>query len=115
MEITELTAGLIVLAFICGAGLSWILKKPTRVSVESPHHQREKTLIEAQHEALLEDMQSHLNKTKELLDELTLRQEAFSASLRGERSIEPELGNGESDQPILPPRDYSDTRGQLNN
>ena len=115
MELTILTIGLLGFAFAAGGVLGWLLKKPASVIVESPDRQRETVLFEAQHKTLLEDMESHLAETSVALQEILNRNENFSLSLRDDKSVEQSTVTENSELPIMPARDYSDARGQLNN
>ena len=60
----------------------------------------------------MDDIDEHLNATKDALVELADRQQ-LAAKLRGEQTpVEVESETSDQDA-ILPPRDYSDARGQL--
>ena len=110
MELTELTIGLIILAFTLGAAAGWFLRRPTTLTTVSPDLEREKTLFEAQHQSLIEEIQHHLDDTAETLERLASKQHALAAELRGEPSTETvreDVIEG------LPPRDYAEARGQL--
>lgn len=113
MELTGLTIALIGLAFITGAALGWLLKRPSSVIVESPDRQREKVLFEAQHKIVLGDIQSHLDKTSAALQKIAEQQEDFAISLKNEQQAVRSSGSENLESPAMPPRDYSDTRGQL--
>ncbi len=112
MELTELTIGLIILAFALGTLLGWLLRRPTTLTTVSPEIEREKTLFEAQHQSLIEDIQGHLNETAESLERLAAKQQALAAELRGEPATETVMLDNVID--VIPPRDYADSRGQLN-
>ena len=113
MELNAFTLGVIALAFVAGGLIGWFSRQPKTVTVAPPDLEREKTLAEARHESLMDDIDNHLNATKNALIELADRQQQLAAELRGEQTaveVEPET----SDQDvILPPRDYADARGQL--
>lgn len=111
MELTELTIGLIIMAFVLGAVAGWFVRKPTTLTTISPDIEREKTLFEAQHQSLIEDVQAHLTETAESLERLAAKQQALAAELRGEPATETRQ-DGDLIE-ALPPRDYADARGQL--
>ncbi len=112
----ELTLGVAALAFVLGAVAGWALRKPKTLTTVSPDFEREKTLYEAQQQALMEDIQTHLADTTDALETLAKRQIALAGQLRGE----PVSLTKETDpEPVEvlaaePPRDYAETRGQLN-
>jgi len=111
VELTELTIGVIILAFVLGGLAGWFLRKPHTVTTVSPDIEREKTLFEAQHQALIEEVETHLADTAEALQRLAAKQQALSAELRGESVTEAYEPDSVID--TLPPRDYAETRGQL--
>lgn len=113
MELTSIEIGIALIAFVLGFGAGWTFRKPKVLTSLSPDFAREKTLFEAQHNALLEDMQSHLTDTAQALSILAERQQQLASQLRGEpqetaNALEPEL-----DPALTPPRDYADVHGQL--
>lgn len=111
MEITTTTLLIIALAFVIGAALGWVLRRPHVLATTPPDLEREKTLVEARHEALMDDIKTHLQETEQALHQLADKQAMLKATLDGEaidvvsEPLDPaELG---------PPRDYADSRGQL--
>lgn len=83
------------------------------LSLPPPDLEREKTLAEAKHEALIDDIEAHLTATKDALIQLANHQEALATELRGDQNpieVQPEPNEQEVN---LAPRDYADTRGQL--
>ena len=113
MELNAVTLGVVALAFVAGSLIGWFSRQPRTVIVAPPDLEREKTLAEARHESLMDDIDNHLNATKDALGELPDRQQQLAAKLRGEQTpVEVESETSDQDA-ILPPRDYSDARGQL--
>ena len=113
MELNALTLGVVTLAFVAGGLIGWFARQPKTMTVAPPDLEREKTLAEARHEGLMDDIDKHLNATKDTLVQLADRQQQLAAELRGEQAPV-EVESETSDQgTILPPRDYSDARGQL--
>lgn len=113
MELNTFTLGVVALAFVAGGLIGWFSRQPKTVTVTPPDLEREKTLADVRHESLMDDIDKHLNATKDALVELADRQQQLSAELRGEQTpvkVEPEPSDQDA---ILPPRDYSDARGQL--
>ena len=113
MELNAFTLGVVAFAFVAGSLAGWFSRQPKTVTVAPPDLEREKTLAEARHESLMNDIDKHLNATKDTLVELADRQQQLAAELRGEQrqvEVEPETSDQDS---ILPPRDYADARGQL--
>lgn len=113
MELNALTLGALIAAFVAGGLIGWFSRQPKTVTVAPPDLEREKTLAEAKHQELMDDIDSHLTATKDALLQLANRQESLALELRGEHTpIEVQPESNEQDA-ILPPRDYSDARGQL--
>lgn len=113
MELNAFTLGVIALAFVAGGLIGWFSRQPKTVTIAPPDLEREKTLAEARHESLMDDIDKHLNATKDTLVELADRQQQLAAKLRGEQTpieVEPETSDQDT---VLPPRDYADARGQL--
>ena len=113
MELNAFTLGVIALAFITGGLIGWFSRPPKTVTVAPPDLEREKTLAEARHESLMDDIDKHLNATKDALVELADRQQQLAAELRDEQTpveVEPETNDQDA---VLPPRDYAEARGQL--
>ena len=52
----------------------------------TPNLERDKTLAEARHRAMLDDIDKHLTATKDTLTELADRQDTLAAALRGEQT-----------------------------
>ena len=113
MELNAFTIGVVALAFVAGGIIGWFSRQPKTVTVAPPDLEREKTLAEARHESLTNDIDKHLNATKDALMDLADRQQQLAAELRGEQKpVEMEQETSDQDA-ILPPRDYADARGQL--
>lgn len=114
--VNELTLGVAILAFALGALTGWALRKPKTLTTVSPDFEREKTLFEAQQQALMEDIQLHLQDTASALELLAQKQQALTSQLRGESAPLKELTPASSSESleVEPPRDYADIRGQLN-
>jgi hypothetical protein len=113
VELNAFTLGVVALAFIAGGLIGWFSRQPKTVTVAPPDLEREKTLAEARHESLMDDIDKHLNATKDALVELADRQQQLAAELRGKQTpveVEPETSDQDA---VLPPRDYADARGQL--
>ncbi len=113
MELNAFTLGVVSLAFVAGGLFGWFSRQPKTVTVAPPDLEREKTLAEARHASLMDDIDNHLSATKDALVELADRQQQLAAELRGEQTrvgVEPETSDQDT---ILPPRDYADARGQL--
>ena len=113
VELNALALGALIIAFVAGGLLGWFSRPPKTVTIAPPDLEREKTLAEAKHQALMDDIDNHLTATKNALTELANRQEALAAELRGEIApIEAQPEPSDQDA-MLPPRDYADARGQL--
>jgi hypothetical protein len=113
VELNALTLGALVVAFVAGGLIGWFSRQPKTVTVAPPDLEREKTLAEAKHQVLMDDIDTHLAATKDALIQLANRQETLAAELRGEQTpIEVQPEPNEQDA-IAPPRDYADARGQL--
>ena len=113
MELNALTLGALVVAFVAGGLIGWFSRQPKTVTVAPPDLEREKTLAEAKHQVLMDDIDTHLAATKDALIQLANRQETLATELRGEQTpIEVQPEPNEQDA-ITPPRDYADARGQL--
>ncbi len=113
MELNALTLGALIVAFVAGGLIGWFSRQPKTVTVAPPDLEREKTLAEAKHQALMDEIDTHLTATKDALIQLANRQESLAAELRGEQTpIEVQPESNEHDA-ISPPRDYADSRGQL--
>ena len=112
MELNALTLGLFILTFIAGSVVGWLLRRPKTIAVAPPDVEREKTLAEARHQGLLDDIEQHLSKTQQALIELADHHATLAADLRGKPNLESKEDVRETD-PLKPPRDYADSRGQL--
>lgn len=113
MELTEIAIGLIVVTiFIIGTITGWFLRQPRTITVAPPDLEREKTIAEAHQQLLLEDITKHLAETKHNLVLLAERQTRLAAKIQG-GPITKEIAEQEKSDLILPPKDYSDSRGQL--
>ena len=113
MELNAFTLGVVALAFVAGSLIGWFSRQPKTVIVAPPDLEREKTLAEARHESLMDDIDKHLNATNDALVELADRQQQLASELRGEQTpVKVEQETSDQDA-ILPPRDYADARGQL--
>ncbi len=112
MELNALTLGSLILTFITGGFVGWLLRRPKTIAVAPPDVEREKTLAEARHQGLLDDIEQHLSKTRQALIELADNQAALSTDLREKPNLEIKADVHETD-PVKPPRDYADSRGQL--
>ena len=113
MELNAFTLAVVALAFVAGSLIGWFSRQPKTVTVAPPDLEREKTLAEARHESLMDDIDKHLNATKDALVKLADRQHQLATELRGEQTpVEVEQETSDQDV-IVPPRDYADTRGQL--
>ena len=112
MEVNALVLGLLILTFIAGGFAGWLLRRPKTIAVAPPNVEREKTLAEARHQGLLNDLEQHLSETQKALVELADHQSALAAELRGETRPGTTKRMDDTD-PLKPPRDYADSRGQL--
>ena len=112
MELNVFILGLLILTFFAGGFAGWLLRRPKTIAVAPPDVEREKTLAEARHQGLLDDIEQHLSKTQTTLMELADHQSALIAELRGETRLEVTNDTDDTD-PLKPPRDYADSRGQL--
>lgn len=112
MEVNGLIVGSLILTFVAGGFAGWLLRQPKTIAVAPPNVEREKTLAEARHQGLLNDLEQHLSKTQQALIEIANHQSALAAELRGETRLEITEDMDDTD-PIKPPRDYADSRGQL--
>ena len=112
MEFNALILGSLILTFVVGGFAGWFLRRPKTIAVAPPDLEREKTLAEARHQGLLDDIEQHLSNTQQALIELADHQSALASELRGEPCLE--IANDTDDiDPLKPPRDYADSRGQL--
>ena len=113
VELTEIAIGLIVVAvFISGSITGWFLRQPRTITVASPDLEREKTIAEAQQQLLMEDITKHIADTEHNLVLLAERQTRLAAKLQG-GPMTKEIAEQDKSDLILPPKDYSDSRGQL--
>ena len=112
MELNVLTLGSLILTFAAGGFAGWFLRRPKTIAVAPPNVEREKTLAEARHQGLLNDVEQHLSETQQALIELANHQSALAAELRGETRLEISEDMDDTDS-LKPPRDYADSRGQL--
>ena len=112
MEVNGLMLGSLILTFAAGGFAGWLLRRPKTIAVAPPNVEREKTLAEARHQGLLNNLEQHLSKTQQALIEIANHQSALAAELRGETRLEITEDMDDTD-PIKPPRDYADSRGQL--
>ena len=113
MELTGIAIGLIVIAtFISGSLTGWFLRKPRTITVAPPDLEREKTIAEAHQQLLMEDITKHLADTEQNLVLLAERQTQLAAKIQGESMTKAVTEKVQSDL-TLPPKDYSDSRGQL--
>ena len=111
MDISATTFGLIGVAFFIGLTLGWLLKRPQTLTSASPEIEREKTLVEARHESLINDIKAHLEDTENALLALSDQQARLKASLNGDPVDV--VTHTEEPRELEPPRDYASTRGQL--
>ena len=112
MELTEFSIGLLIAAFASGAITGWCLRQPHTITAAPPDLEREKTIAEAHRQSLMDDIAEHLSETEKQLVSLTERQVKLAAQLRGESPTNAIVEPNEPDL-TLPPKDYSDSRGQL--
>jgi hypothetical protein len=112
VELNALILGSFILTFAAGGFAGWFLRRPKTIAVAPPNVEREKTLAEARHQGLLNDLEQHLSKTQQALIELADHQSALAAELRGETRLEISEDMDDTDS-LKPPRDYADSRGQL--
>jgi len=112
VELNALTLGSLIMTFIAGGFFGWLLRRPKTIAVAPPDVEREKTLAEARHQGLLDDIEQHLSQTRQALIELADNQAALSTDLREKPNLEIKEDVHETD-PVKPPRDYADSRGQL--
>ena len=112
MELNAFMLGSLILTFIAGGFAGWLLRRPKTITVAPPDVEREQTLAEARHQGLLDDIEQHLSKTQQALIELADNQSALTAELRGETRLKTTKDTDDTD-PLKPPRDYADSRGQL--
>jgi hypothetical protein len=114
VELNALTLGSMLMIFFAGGLVGWLLRQPKTVTVSPPALEREKTLAEAKHQALMDDIEQHLASTQQVLTDLADRQEKLAAKLNGEVRAEIITDTESTDtDAIIPPRDYADSRGQL--
>ena len=112
MELNALMLGSLIMTFIAGGFFGWLLRRPKTIAVAPPDVEREKTLAEARHQGLLDDIEQHLSKTQQALIELADHQAALANDLHGKPNLDIKEDLRETD-PLKPPRDYADSRGQL--
>ncbi len=112
MLINELTIGLTIIAFACGSIAGWFLRQPRTITAAPPDLERERTIAEARHQSLIEDIAKHLKDTENTLTSMIERQKRLTAQLRGE-SLAEVIAEPDESNCSLPPKDYSDSRGQL--
>tara|TARA_B100001093_G_scaffold519787_1_gene610477 strand:+ start:3143 stop:3484 length:342 start_codon:yes stop_codon:yes gene_type:complete len=112
VELNALTLGSLILAFVGGSFAGWLLRRPKTIAMAPPDVEREKTLAEARHQGLLDDIEQHLSNTQQALIELADHQSVLATELRGELRLEVKKDMDDTD-PLKPPRDYADSRGQL--
>ena len=112
MELNALMLGSLIMTFIAGGFFGWLLRRPKTIAVAPPDVEREKTLAEARHQGLLDDIEQHLSKTQQALIELADHQAALANDLYGKPNLDTKEDLHETD-PLKPPRDYADSRGQL--
>lgn len=114
MELNALTLGSMLMVFFAGGLVGWLLRQPKTVTVSPPDLEREKTLAEAKHQALMDDIERHLASTQQALTDLADRQAKLASDLNGEARTEITTDTESTDaDAIIPPRDYADSRGQL--
>ena len=113
MELTEIAIGLIVVAvFISGSITGWFLRQPRTITVAPPDLEREKTIAEAHQQLLIEDIMKHIADTEHNLVLLAERQTRLAEKIQG-GPMTKEIAEQDKSDLILPPKDYSDSRGQL--
>ena len=114
MELNALTLGSMLMVFFAGGLIGWLLRPPKTVTVSPPDLERERTLAESKHQALMDDIEQHLASTQKSLTDLADRQAKLAGELNGEARTEitTDAESGETDA-VLPPRDYTESRGQL--
>ena len=113
VELNALSLGALFIALVAGGFIGWFSRQPKTVTAAPPNLERDKTLAEAKHRAMLDDIDKHLTATKDTLTELADRQDTLAAALRGEQNtieVQPEPSDQDT---VLQPRDYADARGQL--
>lgn len=102
------------MVFFAGGLVGWLLRQPKTVTVSPPDLEREKTLAEAKHQALMDDVEQHLASTQQALTALADRQAKLAAELNGEaRTADTTNIESNDTDAISAPRDYADSRGQL--
>jgi len=104
VELNALTLGSMLMVFFAGGLVGWLLRQPKTVTVSPPDLERERTLAEAKHQALMDDIDT----------DLADRQAKLAGELNGEARTEitTDAESSETDA-VLPPRDYAESRGQL--
>ena len=114
MELNALTLGSMLMVFFAGGLVGWLLRQPKKITVSPPDLERERTLAEAKHQALMDDIEQHLASTQKALIDLADRQAKLTAEMNGEArtKITTDTESTETDT-VLPPRDYAESRGQL--
>ncbi len=114
MELNALTLGSMLMVFFAGGLVGWLLRQPKTITVSPPDLEREKTLAEAKHQALMDDIEQHLASTQKALFDLADRQAKLAAEMNSEARTEitTDTESTETDT-VLPPRDYAESRGQL--
>jgi len=114
VELNALTLGSMLMVFLAGGLIGWLLRQPKTVTVSPPDLERERTLAEANHQALMDDIEQHLSSTQKALTDLADRQAKLAAELHGEARTEiTKDGESTETDAALPPLDYSESRGQL--
>jgi len=113
----ELTPTLLIaLVAACGLGIviGWIIRPARVVMTTPPDLDRERTLTQAKHEALVERFQQHLVSTEQALEAVKTQQADLLAEIQGSPSNRLEAITETNAEPRAP-RDYADSRGQLGN
>ena len=112
MELTPTVLIAIAIAGGLGILIGWLIRPARVVMTTQPDLDRERTLAQAEQDALMERIQGHLQATEADLFAIQARQTALIAELKGESAATVTVG---LEQPALvqAPRDYADTRGQL--
>ena len=112
LELTPTVLIAIAIAGGLGILIGWLIRPARVVMTTPPDLDRERTLAQAEQDALMERIQGHLQATEADLFAIQARQTALIAELKGESAATVTVG---LEQPALvqDPRDYADTRGQL--
>lgn len=61
MELNALTLGSMLMVFFAGGLVGWLLRQPKTITVSPPDLERERTLVEAKHQALMDEHRAALS------------------------------------------------------